>query len=157
MWPDLYVKIHVGQGSTACENATFGVEELLAMSLRPFEEEEKIGLLTCPPLQSVNDAPISDSSEVEGIPSCQQSSSKVVWALYGSHFLSAWGERMWEFAIGLVSRLAQTTAPATAFGFFRLGHVHLLCLNEQAKCTAREFLGKCTCRCCSDCSQIHSS
>lgn len=27
---------------------------------------------------------------------------KVKAALYASHFLSAWGERMWEFAIGLI-------------------------------------------------------
>ena len=29
-------------------------------------------------------------------------SRHTVWALYGSHFLSAWGERMWEFVVGLV-------------------------------------------------------
>jgi hypothetical protein len=28
--------------------------------------------------------------------------SSVRWALYGSHALSAWGQRMWEFATGLV-------------------------------------------------------
>ena len=25
------------------------------------------------------------------------------YCLQGSHFLSAWGQRMWEFAVGLVS------------------------------------------------------
>lgn len=34
------------------------------------------------------------------------------WRLYGSHLLSAWGARMWEFAIGLV----RTFIAAISFG-----------------------------------------
>ena len=38
-------------------------------------------------------------------------------SLYGSHFLSAWGSRMWEFTIGLVSiRLYDSGSPVARPG-----------------------------------------
>ncbi len=38
----------------------------------------------------------------------EPSDNKAQYCLYGSQTLAAWGARMWEFSIGLVSRLHAT-------------------------------------------------
>lgn len=45
------------------------------------------------------------------------------WAIYGSHFLSMWGQRMWEFAVGLamLSLYPRSLAWVAAAGLLQSG------------------------------------
>jgi len=50
-----------------------------------------------------------DPGEIESRDRAPDQPHRAQYCLYGSHFLSAWGARMWEFAIGLVSYKYSTT------------------------------------------------
>ncbi len=63
-------------------------------------QDEGTELLERPPITGSDE---NDTSLV--VSPSYEDSTMTRWKLYGSHFLSAWGERMWEFAIGLVRYL----------------------------------------------------
>lgn len=65
-------------------------------------EGENIELLEQPESKS---AVAEESADANGLVGSllPESDQGLRWRIYASHLLSAWGERMWEFAIGLVS------------------------------------------------------
>jgi len=67
----------------------------MAAAQSPFQDEGKELLERTPINGSENEISLM------ALPSYEDS-TMTHWKLYGSHFLSAWGERMWEFAVGLV-------------------------------------------------------
>jgi len=70
----------------------------MAAAQSPFQDEGKELLERTPINGSENEISLM------ALPSYEDS-TMTHWKLYGSHFLSAWGERMWEFAVGLVRYL----------------------------------------------------